>query len=178
MFINQLLKFFFPWICSWIKTRHVNKPGPDSDGYVINSVKILCFPQYSEKSLNFRSRPPVFSCCDMMRVFPVRSFLCRGAVRWSPSLCRTVLWPRWEPAGPNQRLNITLSSAPLRGKGEQSPTRCNTRSALCCVSVNVHTYDLCCSDVSSLEEELRKITAALLEEFLEPERNGLIRRRM
>ncbi|XP_059187401.1 glucose 1,6-bisphosphate synthase [Centropristis striata] len=32
------------------------------------------------------------------------------------------------------------------------------------------------SEPSSLEEELRKITAALLEEFLEPEKNNLIRR--
>uniref|UniRef100_A0A7N6C075 Phosphoglucomutase 2-like 1 n=1 Tax=Anabas testudineus TaxID=64144 RepID=A0A7N6C075_ANATE len=32
------------------------------------------------------------------------------------------------------------------------------------------------SDVSSLEEELRKITTALLDDFLEPERNNLIRR--
>uniref|UniRef100_A0A3Q3IV67 Phosphoglucomutase 2-like 1 n=1 Tax=Monopterus albus TaxID=43700 RepID=A0A3Q3IV67_MONAL len=32
------------------------------------------------------------------------------------------------------------------------------------------------SEVSSLEEELRKVTAALLEEFLEPEKNNLIRR--
>ncbi|XP_018560405.1 glucose 1,6-bisphosphate synthase [Lates calcarifer] len=32
------------------------------------------------------------------------------------------------------------------------------------------------SEVSSLEEELRKVTAALLDEFLEPERNNLIRR--
>ncbi|XP_022594174.1 glucose 1,6-bisphosphate synthase [Seriola dumerili] len=32
------------------------------------------------------------------------------------------------------------------------------------------------SDVSSLEEELRKVTAALVDEFLEPEKNHLIRR--
>ncbi|XP_028276050.1 glucose 1,6-bisphosphate synthase [Parambassis ranga] len=32
------------------------------------------------------------------------------------------------------------------------------------------------SEVSGLEEELRKITAALLDEFLEPEKNNLIRR--
>ncbi|XP_041796509.1 glucose 1,6-bisphosphate synthase [Chelmon rostratus] len=32
------------------------------------------------------------------------------------------------------------------------------------------------SEVSGLEEELRKVTAALLDEFLEPERNNLIRR--
>lgn len=32
------------------------------------------------------------------------------------------------------------------------------------------------SEVSSLEEELQRITAALLDEFLEPERNNLIRR--
>ncbi|XP_069390882.1 glucose 1,6-bisphosphate synthase isoform X2 [Paralichthys olivaceus] len=32
------------------------------------------------------------------------------------------------------------------------------------------------SDVSSLEEELTKVTTALLDEFLEPERNNLIRR--
>ncbi|KAF3693441.1 Glucose 1,6-bisphosphate synthase [Channa argus] len=32
------------------------------------------------------------------------------------------------------------------------------------------------SDMSSLEEELRKITTALLDEFLEPEKNNLIRR--
>lgn len=42
--------------------------------------------------------------------------------------------------------------------------------------VNVHMCDLCFSDVSSLEEELRKITTALLDDFLEPERNNLIRR--
>lgn len=32
------------------------------------------------------------------------------------------------------------------------------------------------SDVSTLEAELQRITAALLDEFLEPERNNLIRR--
>uniref|UniRef100_A0A3B4C0H2 Phosphoglucomutase 2-like 1 n=1 Tax=Pygocentrus nattereri TaxID=42514 RepID=A0A3B4C0H2_PYGNA len=32
------------------------------------------------------------------------------------------------------------------------------------------------SDISNLEEELKKVTSALVEEFLEPERNNLIRR--
>lgn len=32
------------------------------------------------------------------------------------------------------------------------------------------------SDVSTLETELQRITAALLDEFLEPEKNNLIRR--
>ncbi len=41
---------------------------------------------------------------------------------------------------------------------------------------DIITLSLCRSEVSRLEEELRKITAALLDEFLEPERNNLIRR--
>lgn len=40
------------------------------------------------------------------------------------------------------------------------------------------SLSLCCSDVSGLEAELGRITAALLDEFLEPERNNLIRRRI
>lgn len=32
------------------------------------------------------------------------------------------------------------------------------------------------SDISSLEEELKTVTAALVEEFLEPEKNNLIQR--
>lgn len=35
---------------------------------------------------------------------------------------------------------------------------------------------LCHSDVSALEEELQRVTAALLDEFLEPQKNKLIGR--
>lgn len=54
----------------------------------------------------------------------------------------------------------------------------HTPAAQLCVFVNEMTSpsSCCCSDVSCLEAELRKVTAALLEEFLEPERNNLIRR--
>lgn len=38
------------------------------------------------------------------------------------------------------------------------------------------TISLCHSNVAMLEAELQKITTALVEEFLEPDKNKLIRR--
>lgn len=50
-----------------------------------------------------------------------RSSQCPGAVRWSPSRCRTAWWPRWEPAALNQRSSITPSSVLRQEKGELTP---------------------------------------------------------
>lgn len=41
-----------------------------------------------------------------------------------------------------------------------------------------HRLSLSRSDVSRLEEELRRVTAALMDDFLEPEKNKLIRRHL
>lgn len=44
------------------------------------------------------------------------------------------------------------------------------------VLYDITALSLSCSDVSRLEEELQKVTGALLDEFLEPDKNHLIRR--
>ena len=124
--------------------------------------------------------------CTSEWISPVAAHLCRcfpcpGAVTWSPSRCRTASWPRCERAAPNQRSNITPSSAPSRGKGQLVSPRFQISQISLLCDIMACGWGFCdfmalsvCSDVSGLEEELRKVTNALLDEFLEPEKNNLI----
>lgn len=111
---------------------------------------------------------------DIWRLTSRRCFLCRGVVTWSPSRCRTAWWPRCGRAAQNQRSNITPSSAPPRVKGQLHHYLCNVKA--CGRGLIDHITSVCRSDISRLEAELQKVTDALLDDFLEPDKNQLTRR--
>lgn len=63
---------------------------------------------------------------------------------------------------------------PAGGAAEQPRPRPRLRGPVGVAS----PLSVCRSDVSRLEEELRSLVAALLDDFLEPERNKLTRRHL